>query len=272
MGDADLIVQESDKVKAGELLEKLGFKKTVETNEWVYIKGRFEVELHHALAYDRDQFQEAALLNDFWPYVTDNKLDISYHLIYLLFHLCRHLLFEGAGFRQFMDIAVVCKNAELDWNWLKDNLQKVGLYDFAVSVFGMNERWFGVKTSISGTVDEDFYNKVTEKIFKDGVFGHNNEDNRHAAGIVISMQNDSSTGMARIKYALSQVFPNYKEISRSERYSYIRKWKILLPIAWIQRGINRIANKTHRQNFINRTMTPSAEIEERAQMMKQWGL
>lgn len=62
MGDADLIVHDEDKQQAGRILELLGFEKTVETNEWVYIRGNFEVELHHALAYDKDSFQASCII------------------------------------------------------------------------------------------------------------------------------------------------------------------------------------------------------------------
>lgn len=124
MGDADLIVSLEDKPNADMILEQIGFTKTAETNEWVYIKGDFEVELHHALAYEKDSFANEQRLNDFWPYVKDNHLDMGFHFVYLLFHLRRHLFAHGAGFRQFMDIALVCKNGEINWKWVREELRK----------------------------------------------------------------------------------------------------------------------------------------------------
>lgn len=274
MGDADLIVSIENKPKAGEILERIGFAKTVETNEWVYIKGDFELELHHALAYEKDSFANDQRLNDFWPYVKDNCLDIGYHFIYLLFHLRRHLYSHGAGFRQFMDIAIVCKNAEIDWKWAREELCKVDLLDFAVTVCKMNERWFGIQSPLDGkTVDDEFFEKVTGKIFKDGVFGHDNEENAKTAGIVLATRNEgNSREKARIQYLLEQSFPNYQIMCRLPYCAYIRKSKILLPVAWIHRFLYRLFNKNHRQAFLNRTMTPSVEIDERIKMMKQWGL
>lgn len=274
MGDLDLIVHENDKKQVGVLLESIGFDCKGGVNEWVYHKNQFEVELHHALVYDKDKFEYEAVLNDFWMYVTDNELNNNYHLIYLLIHLRRHLLDNGVGFRQFLDIALMIEYENLDWKWIETFLQSICMKKFASSVFAVIARCFQINISIEyEDIEEDFYHRVLEKLFKDGIFGFDNEDNDEVKGITrITCKEDSSILKARLRFTFRQLFPSYYDMKKLPYCKYIRKSKAFLAIAWVHRLIYRFSCKENRRAFIKKVSIPSTAIKDRENMIRQWGL
>lgn len=274
MGDLDLIVHEDDKELVGELLESIGFICDEGKDEWVYFKKQFEVELHHALVYEKDKFKYEADLNNFWDYVVDNELDNNFHFIYLLFHLRRHLLDNGVGFRQFLDIALMIENENVDWEWIEKFLQSIGMKEFAYSVFAVVNRCFQINIPIDyPNIDDDFYEAVLEKLFKDGVFGYDNDENNDVKGIArITCKEDSSILKARLKFTLNQLFPTYYYMKRLSYCKYVRKSKVFLPIAWGHRLIYRFKCRENRKYFIKRLTISNATIKDREDMIRQWGL
>ena len=274
MGDLDLIVHENDKKYVGELLESIGFECKEGVNEWIYYKNEFEVELHHALVYDTDKLECKAVLNDFWKYVTDNQLDNNYHLVYLLIHLRKHLLNNGVGFRQFLDIALMIEYENLDWEWIKTFLQSIGMRKFASSVFAVIARCFQINIPISyEDIEEDFYHRVLEKLFKDGIFGFDNEDNDKVKGIAcITCKEDCSILRGRLRFAFRKLFPSYYYMERLPYCGYVRKSKAFLAIAWVHRLIYRFSCKENRKAFIKKVSIPSTAIKDRENMIHQWGL
>ena len=119
MGDCDIIVHECDKERAKGKIVSIGF--TDHTGEWDDMEWHFQkqgldFELHHRLLYDEAVNTEAekAFADSAWDYVKGHELDVSFHFVFLLVHLKKHMLNRGVGIRQFMDLAVMSKNAELD--------------------------------------------------------------------------------------------------------------------------------------------------------------
>lgn len=51
--------------------------------------------------------------------------------MFLLQHARQHILWEGIGYRRFMDMAIVIGNIpSLDWVFITESAQKVELNDF----------------------------------------------------------------------------------------------------------------------------------------------
>lgn len=274
MGDLDLIVHKDNKKQVGSLLESIGFICHGGKDEWVYVKNQFEVELHHALVYEKDKFEFEAVFNDFWKYVSDNKLDSNYHFVYLLVHLRRHLLDNGVGFRQFLDLAFMIKHENLDWKWIENFLKSIEMTRFAFSVFAVLMRCFQIKIPIDcADIETDFYQAVIDKLFKDGVFGFNNEENEDIKGITrITCKENTSILRARLKFTFNQLFPSYYYMGRMPYCKYVRKSKIFLPVAWVHRWIYRFSCKNNRNTFLKKISISNASIKDREEMIRQWGL
>lgn len=126
MGDVDIVVK--DRSVAHEVMIKQGFTNITKLSdrEWQYYKMNMEFELHDRLVYKEliNMDLQEVFFNDFWKYVENNKIDLNFHFVFLIYHLKKHFMNSGVGFRQFVDLAVLIKNAELNWDWIEITLKK----------------------------------------------------------------------------------------------------------------------------------------------------
>ncbi len=273
MGDVDVIIPIDEREAVHQALINSGFRFQNEADgEWSYTKDGFLFEVHDALVHRREEL--CVLVNyfsDVWEYVSNNQLDWSYHLIYLIEHLRHHFVSQGVGFRQFMDVAVVCKKCNIDWSFVEKELKKINLFDFATTVFAFNKKWFNIDVAIkTADLSDDFYVLATQKIFADGVFGFNNEENKVADVAARMHYQKKNQGEARNKFLSQSFFPSYEYMCRLPYCNYIIKGKFLLPIAWIHRIFYRIFSKSARDNL--RLQISSKKITDRMDMFHKWGL
>ncbi len=277
MGDIDLVVHNDDKEKCHEILLEKGYQciSHQEDREWQYIKNNIELELHHCLVYEEiinekghDQF-----FNDCWKYVSNGQLEWNFHLLFLIFHLRKHFMNVGVGFRMFMDLAIVAKQVDIDWEWLEDNLKYTGMYVFAKKCYGFIERWFGIKTVLADDVEDSFFEEATQKIFADGVFGFDNDENANSE-IINQIRKERSPLGKMFILLIRRLFPARSEIIKNEEYLYIDKHKFLLPFAWIHRIVHIKRHKGIRkaQIELNKQYVSNAKYQKRDNMLKKWGL
>lgn len=277
MGDVDLVVQNNNRMRCNELLLENNYTclSKQEDREWQYTKMSFELELHDRLVYDEAVNKEGQneFFNDCWKYVHDGELNWSFHLVFLIFHLRKHLMNSGVGFRQFMDLAIVSHKMNIDWEWVKKSLDLTGMLEFARKCFGFVYRWFGFVTPLTVPIDEYFYNEATIKIFSDGVFGFDNDENNSAI-IINQVRKSKFPEIVMIKNALRQIFPPLRELKNSQAYDYLNQFPCLLPMAWIHRmhrGRNakkaRMVLRAVRESFVS-----DQQIIRREEQMKKWGL
>ena len=277
MGDVDLIVQRKDRETCHEILTKEGFfpKTKQRDREWQYYKNGLETELHDRLVYKEavNEKGQDVFFNKCWNYLKDGKLDWSFHLLFLIFHLRKHLMNSGAGFRQFLDLAVVAKKADIDWDWLVAKLKETDMMEFAEKCYGFINRWFGINTPIAVPVDNDFFEMATQKIFADGIFGDDNKENEDSAAIN-QIRNKRFPKLGIIRMILSRVFPPCKELENIRPYTYLQKCSALLPVAWIHRFIRGVNQKKDRVlvDDIRKCLVPKEKIDKRSEILQKWGL
>ena len=279
MGDTDLVVHTEYRNKVHSILLEQGYKNVsrFEDREWIYTKGVFEIELHDRLIYsesiNRKELED--FFANFWIYVHDGELDWNYHFLYLILHLRKHLMNYGVGFRQFLDIATIIKNNNsLDWSYIEKQLITLDLIEFSRTVFSLNEIWFGIKSPLqSKVIDDLFFQNATEHIFRNGVFGFDNAENRDNVSInnVLKSKNRK---FEMIKSAICKLFPSYENMITVPMYSFLIGKKWLLPWAWIYRfyigaSKKRIATGV---NSVKSSLVSDDKIEKRTKWLKQWGL
>lgn len=277
MGDTDIVV--SDLEKAHSVLLNNGFQSTtkIKDREYQYFIDNMEFELHDRLVYEEAVNLDSTTeyLNNYKDYVSGGKINDSFHFIFVLNHLRKHFMNSGVGFRQFVDVAVLIKsNSNLDWNWIESELDKIGLLPFAKKVFYYIQRWFGVIAPIaSEDVPENIFEESTDYIFKNGVFGFNNIENKDYL-VSNTVRKSKYPKLAMIKSALQIVFPSYKTLVAVDKYSFLKGKPFLLPAAWIYRffimvrkkGINK-AGKQLSESFVSKEY-----IVKREEMFSNWGL
>ena len=277
MGDIDLVVHAEDRKACHDVLIRKGFSCTAkqEDREWQFFRDSMEIELHDRLVY-RETVNEKgheAYFNQCWEYVRDGRLDEHFHLLFLVFHLRKHLMNSGAGFRQFMDLAVLSQRIPVDWTRFEKMLTETGMLEFARNCYGFLERWFGIHTPLATIPDDDFFESATRKIFADGIFGFDNDENDNNE-VINKIRKSRFPLLGKIRIAIRQVFPSCMTLENDPPYTYLKKSRILLPVAWIQRiirgGIHR-KEKTI-MNSIRQSFVSNEKTETRREMLRKWGL
>lgn len=279
MGDTDFVVRGNDFEQAHNCLITLGFvcRNVLEQKERIYCKKDFFVELHHGLYYSENMKtgKNPEFFNTCWEHIRDGYPERSFHTVYLLDHLRKHLVFRGAGFRQFMDIAVLTKNCnEKDWAFIESKLIELGLRDFSSRVFAINEKWFGVAPPIECTPSDDaFYEEVTSNIYLNGVFGFNNSENDSGEN-VIAARNSKHKKLGMLRRALHFFFPTYDNMKRNPPFAFVKGRPYLLPVAWVYRIFRSLFLKqatkgiqTAKKSFIS-----DEEYAKREEWLKSWRL
>ena len=275
MGDCDIVVHPQDKQRAHELMLSLGFENHLHQQmEWDYFRNDLEYELHDHLLYDETVNSESG--KDFaelaWNY-TDGSgcrkaLDPNFHFIFLLLHLRKHLMNLGAGFRQFMDLAVAAKGWPLDWSLLTEQLEQLQLLDFLKVCFALCKEWFDVDVPMAAQLQPEFVAEATEKIMGNGIFGFDDTSNRANGNLNILQKQ----GKART--VIGRIFPSYKSMYYVPHYSAIQGRPWLLPAMWVYRWFRGIflGKGADGVRLISSAVQSDEQLEARRKNLAQWGL
>ena len=283
MGDCDIVVHPEDQERAHPVLVSLGFMlKKKDTAEWCYLKNDIEIELHNHLLYDEvaNTHDERAFFDAAWGHTRPtgegmrHKLDWSFHFLFLLLHLKKHLIQSGVGFRQFMDLTVALRGCVLDWPWLERSLDALGLRSFACVCLALLRRWFDLEVSVTvPEITEEFYQEASEKIFAGGVFGYDEEENRSNAAMR-SINNEKRNLSARLRYLCGVCFLPYDALRVVPEYAFLdgRPW--LLPAAWVYRVLYKLNRKRGASGLqqIKSAFVSEDKLEARQRELAKWGL
>lgn len=273
MGDIDLIVHKDDMPRALKVMESLGFEceeGCVDENK--FMRKNICVELHEDLTskdfgtgIDYKAEMQGLFDNVKNPDEYIQELTEEYHLIYLLLHAAQHLISEGCGVRQIMDIALTLKNAEINFDLLWKELDRIKLTDFAHCIFYLCNKWFDIKYE-DFVMDKEIYEALSNHILDGGVFGHA-VDRQNNLILRESMYDGN-----KIQSLLKRIFPDINE-ARSKVIWFRNKPVILLPIAWIYRWYDMCRKNPQRvRNYFkslgNKT---DNEISEEYKMLQAMG-
>lgn len=234
MSDVDLMVPADRLPSLHEPLTEAGFELTEKGESvWAYRKETLTFELHNALitSTHRDDDAVADYLSHCWDSVAQGELDWNVHMIYLLLHLRKHFRANGVGFRQFLDLAFVARKIPLDWDYIRAEMDRLGLWRFTLTVMNLCDLWFGTSSAPEKlALDAAFVEEATEAIFRNGVFGFSNEENKEN-DIVNFVRSDGILGL--LKWFFTALFPSYWDLCGKEHFRFLHGRPWLLPLAWI---------------------------------------
>ena len=274
MGDSDIIVHENDKERAREILLSIGFKDTTgewDDMEWHFQKQGLDFELHHRLLYDEavNTEQEKAFADTAWDYVQNHELDSNFHFAYLLLHLKKHLLNRGVGIRQFMDLAVMSKNAGLEPETLKVFLQQAGIERFAGVCSALCLRWFDIALPVdTPEISDAFYQSATDTILSNGVFGFEVPVDEQK----LLLNHVKKKGKAHL--IITHLFPSYKICCITPKYKWIKGKPFLMPVLWIYRCLWALFSGRSKSSaeYISSVAVSDKAMAKRDQDLAEWGL
>lgn len=261
--DMDLYVEPEDLPAFEALLVENGYVKNEEHSKEcvpVYVYGNLlAIEAHCRLYEDytgkRIQMLENMNLTNPDTRVVMNACGLEFvtlgyeeQLVFLLFHLIKHVSYNGCSIKTIVDI-VLYINAYLDkiskesfWKKMK----QLGYDTFCRTIFSIGVYYFGMTREIF--LENDYCENVAiqsmERMYETGilkasVLGY--EDDRRAAAIAFQSYYDrDDKKVNKFRMLQKTMFPRSKDLSF--RYMYARKHPALVWVAWLHRAWNCLAD------------------------------
>lgn len=255
MCDADILVREEDLDKARKVLTSLGYLESEEYDEHgAHIvfehTNHLPIEVHWTLIND-DYFNGS---KEFEKSIWDNAIKVKIGetealslgwddlVLHLCIHMAVHIVHRGFGVRQLVDLVILVENKrdEINWNEFRRKAIECKVNKFVIIIFNVCKELFNMEipseVNKGYEVEKNFLNKFIDEIIESGVYGHG--DLAHDFGNDISNSEESN-----LKNFLSLLFPSLEDMN--DKYNYAKKFKILLPIAWIHHLFAGVFNKEY---------------------------
>ena len=282
--DMDILIDKENESKAVEILTALGYECESRSKYDHHIKAHHKIggllEVHvalHSVATsdiildDEVRYEEEFMLLEDDIY----SLSVNDSLTYLSAHLIKHLINDATGIRQMMDLLLYMKAYENKINWEKYNslMAKLG-YDNLIRVIkGIGVRFFGMEFADAITEGHGL-EELLEDCEIGGVFGVN-EDERQQFYELFTQRRSGNGNLKHSMLKLTKsengafrmLFPKYK--SMKERFSYVGKCPILLPVGWIHRIVEIILKQI---GIVPEKKENSAVNQRRMEMVEKLGM
>ena len=276
--DIDLVIRPEDRQKSHQLMLSLGF--TLK-DDWEpvysYHRGEEYYEIHTRIM--EVDVSEKADYRGYFDKAWDHARPVSghsyrftpeFHFLYMLTHIAKHVHGSGAGIRLYLDAGAFLRHHgnALDWQWIRQELQALKLYDFARVVLSAVRQWFGIEAPFPfEPVPEETLRNFTEFTLEAGVFGHHNRDGALAK---MKHQKEDTSG-SRAALLLRQLFPRAKTIQA--RYTYLQSKPWLLPAAWVHRLVKTGADTRKHLDTARQIITADTEeVDRLRRLTKDIGL
>lgn len=189
------------------------------------------------------------------------------HMLYLMLHAYKHFIHSGFGLRQLCDIALWAENygPQIDWPLLWSQCEQVRCLRFAKTVFAAAEAYLAfdrVKAGLEQLPRDLPIQELMEDLLGAGIFGSSTGSRVHSA--TITLQAVEADRRGERTSALRTIFP--KSADLQNRYPYLRKYPVLLPVAWCSRLV-RYAMETGKKD---NSAVESLELgAKRTQLLRQ---
>ena len=275
-GDIDVLIRREDRAKTHALMVAQGFDvKTDWEPTYTYQRGAELYELHtHLLdATLHDSSDLPAYFADAWTHAVPvgkhcYAPEETFHFLYTLCHLAKHLYDGGAGMRMYLDAALFIhhRGESLDWTAVRREMETLKLGRFLDTVLTCCESWFAVTAPcefsrvgaaeelLTYTLDADLFGKLRDKS-------------------VVQSRNrrESAESDGRLSAVRRILFPPYKALVK--RYTYIEGRKWLIPAALVHRAAVNLHNLTARtKNIRNIAATKREDVDAYDDFMNEIGL
>lgn len=247
MADVDILIKDTcDFNKIKKIMECMGYNlKTEKNGELDYLKPPvMNVEISDNLLGEVQKKWEFYFENYWEKAIPQKKFEYKQkdedYFIYHIVHLSKHYSVSGTGIRSFLDIHIYLKaKPELDWEYIKTELEKLNLNEFCENCIRLSKYWFDDGERDGRLEDMERY------VIESGVYGI--KENHLAARSVHDGKVDNVL-LAYVKKYFFGVFPSYRTMTNF--YSKLRKYPFLLPYYWICRWIRKLIHHDEIRKFV----------------------
>lgn len=249
MADADILIRLEQYKQIKPILMTLGFQLETESDcELIWRHPDLYLELHQCMVQPahRDYY---AYFGDGWS----RAIQTEGHrygfvpedmYVYLFMHFAKHYRSGGIGCRHVMDLWMFRRaNPSMDHDYIIRELEKLQLLEFHENCVRLMDVWFG-----SGQPDEvtEF---ISKRIFSGGSWG--NIKDYHVFVELSKMTKPDKVKNSRLKYVIHLVFPPLQQMKK--KYSILNRYPLLLPGAWVVRGLAVLLHKREKLDAAVRT-------------------
>ncbi len=235
MCDIDILVDNSKLSLINELLCGMGYTCVREGELFGdYEKKPFmRVEIHGRLFDNGAQLYDDYFGTDFrrtrtadgWVHRREFSDDDMY--VFLMAHLAKHYFLFGTGIRSIADIKIFldAKRSTLNFDYVRGEMKKIELDEFACEMEALSECWFGEGEK------RDMSESISDYLFISGVYG--NKDNAYTKELVQSSKGKGGLRAKKIRFIFRYIFPRRSFMAAN--YPRVAKAPALLPYYWLRR-------------------------------------
>lgn len=196
------------------------------------------------------------------------------HLFYQICHAYKHFLNCGIGIRLVSDIVLYSLTyiEQIDWKKVTEQCREIHAFDLCSALYKIGEKYLYPNCfpeslrEIWHTSEADELS-LLEDIIVGGLYGTSNENRLHSANLTLYAAEKESTEVhsSAVFHAL---FPSFS--SMRNRYSYLKKYPFLLPLAWSQRIIKYGKESIFHSSSSNQVSETVRIGNERVALMKRY--
>lgn len=270
MGDIDILVR-SDLDVIKNLFKKMGIElesRTLQHDQYITPEGLL-IEIHPSIHKDFNPKYQT-YFKTAWNYTKlvegyEYTLLPTFEVIYLVYHLAKHVESSGIGLRSLLDIAIyIEKNVDsIDQKALNETLESLQMTKFFQTILYLNHTYFEVEVPLldsSFTMSEPLVQQVTDYFLISGIHGKGESFNSMAPRLAAS----ENKGKSRFKVLLRIAFP--KLVDARGMYPILNKHAYLYPFMMIHRMIKLIFFKRKSSlkkiRNLNESNSKRTEIEQ----------
>ena len=225
MGDFDIFIDESERSDILKVFKEEGYETKSSKLMILASKDGIVWEIFNSLEseFDTDATYWDKCLRehtrtDVRGYVLPEQ---TYDFAYTALHAAKHFLVCGCGIRPILDMALMLKNYDsIDFDAVEDVCKSQGVSKFLCYIYNVIDKIYGIP--VGNGYEELDAELFLEYMLRYGIFGQRKGFVGHA------LDKDNTGGALK-----GLLFPNVKVLKGE--YQYLKKYPILLPVAWVER-------------------------------------
>lgn len=270
MGDLDILIDERDKEKAHNMMLRLGaqyFHEQSQEDELKYRLNKVTIELHTKLICDdvvkngvnyeeyfADEINNLKMVDDVYGEIPPER-----HIIFIISHMARHFSHNGCGIRMFMDLHVIKEyyKDSIDIEYIGNELKKLNLDKFTDCAFQLCNYWFNSGFKCSGSLESNELSAIEKFVLEAGAFGKTGRNN--------------DVLMAKRIGIFRHIFPTYRQMRQHSDW-FVDKPAILLPAAYIERGVRNLKERGGIIRWIKGMISGKEQVQYHKNIMDMLGL
>lgn len=237
-GDIDVIVRKEKFNSVLDVLKNSDFE-IMQANPNVIVLNVFDIEVEiHGDADVLSNYYNGRLFDISRKNGNEYILDSYDNLMYVILHLAKHLKARGAGIRMLMDMDVCIRAIDnFDEQRLIDMCSKAGIEKCSKMLLSLLNLWFDTPVSQFYNLEDDLVDLLANSFLYGGVFGFKNND--LGSHYVAQSATSNNVGIKdKIRAFFRWLFPPVSSVKNM--YFYSAKYKILTPLAYLQRFLEGV--------------------------------